>query len=223
MKKLILTVCVLLPVQFALTGCASSDAFTRVPKDHLILHKKIAIISGFNTGNTSLMTKDLTKKISEELKKRSKFDVMTHEQIKQKLPQYPIDIVDFGFKDEKQRHSMAITRTAKDKIDAIQNTLKVDYIVMVWVDQMIHDPNRGCHSAIFGRISKDTNLAVNTRLFQYPGGYSIGFSAYYPSVNRGFFEDLDVTFGRLVNIGAREFVSKFMKETKSAKMKKKNN
>jgi|GEM_PF-392519 len=157
-------VIVLSIVSLFLTSCYTT--FT-VTKDNLQAKKssKIAVIAGNNLESNLSMAILVT----EELKKLSKFKVLSQREIKNALRAYPVRIqgpwsrayfeIDEDFK-----------RTDIEKIKAIQKRLGVDYLFVLWMPVSIQN-----QVISGGSVYDDTATVCSIcQMFKFPGAEEIG-------------------------------------------------
>jgi hypothetical protein len=115
----------LLSVLALLAGCF--DTFSLVETDYRPKGKTLAVVAGLDSeANVAVV-----QRMAEALRKNTRFQVMSHKQVAQSVPNYPFRI--------KGPYSSAYfsveedySNTDKKKIKDIQQRLGVDYLYVIW-------------------------------------------------------------------------------------------
>ncbi|MEK6742303.1 MAG: hypothetical protein AABZ15_01765 [Nitrospirota bacterium] len=130
-----LTVCAVL---LFLSGCIS--AFNPVSNDVKFKPKTMAVVAGLDNEQNVQMAQAM----SESLRKHTRFQVMTHKQVAQKLPGYPPRIQG-PWKSAYFEIEVDYTKTDMKKVRSIQQQLGVDYLYVLWTpSETVY--NRKIHS-----------------------------------------------------------------------------
>lgn len=115
----------LLAVLVVLGGCIST--FSPVDANFKVKGKTIAVVAGLDN-EPNIAT---ARNMAESLKKKTRFQVVPHSQVKQSLPNYPSNIQG-PYKSSYFEIEVDYTKTDMKKIRSIQQQLGVDYLYVVW-------------------------------------------------------------------------------------------
>jgi len=168
--KSFLTTCVLLFIIIMLNGCASSSYFKLTENQKPPIEPDtIAVISGFSDE----FNKYFVNKLTEELGK-TKFKVITQDQITMMFKEYPFDIINFKCKDKKFDKPY-ISDETKNIVDGMQSRLKTNYILLAWIEDI---------TIVSDQYGKRLQMKFFTRLIKYPESKVVGYSFlhYYQSL-----------------------------------------
>jgi len=163
----------ILPAAFLfllLTGCGVHKPF--VPMDGAVIAKPatIAIIGG----DTSEPTQHLAEFLSQELSRRTTFRVMPQEEISRRLAKYPVNLaLADAFEQDKP---VWVVPEEKTKLDAMQESLKSDYLFVIWGYGLSRE------TAGFGNNTTYSITALGN-LYRYPNGRPVAFT--YDQNDRG--------------------------------------
>lgn len=113
-----------------LSGCGVNKPLVLMDQSYQLKPDSIAVIAGSNDSAEINMAKALT----EELQKRSKFKVISQEEISKRIPKYPYEIKTAAPKDPKKPVWFAPDQ--KKKLKSIQSRLKAKYLFVVWSTNM---------------------------------------------------------------------------------------
>ena len=154
---------------------------------------RIAVISGYDN---EYITK-FAELVTDYLRINSAFSVMSQNEISIVFPTYPANILDGS--------DLGFTDYDKEKMDNIQNGIGVNYILVVWID------NLGTYSSS-QMISKEVSFVVHSRMIAYPESEIIGYSEFY-WVARRIFTSQDDTIENMLDASADTMVSELLTET----------
>jgi hypothetical protein len=142
----------------ALVGCAIHKPFELFDDTTVIKKGTIAVISADGSEATLRLAEALTN----ELKERSTFKVLSQAKISLRLGKYPV-IINEG-QPENLDKPVWFGKGEKAKVDAIQAQLKVYYLFVVWTGRSRNG------------ISASYLTSVNGNVVEYPKGRVIGYS-----------------------------------------------
>jgi len=169
--KSFLTTCVLLFMIIMLNGCASSNSFFKFNEGQNppIIPDTIVVISGFSDE----FNKYFVNKLTEELGK-TKFKVITQDQITMMFKEYPFDLINFKCEDKKFDKPY-ISDETKKIVDGMQSRLKTNYILLAWIEDI---------TIVSDQYGKRLQMKFFTRLIKYPESKVVGYSFlhYYQSL-----------------------------------------
>jgi formylglycine-generating enzyme required for sulfatase activity len=138
-------------------------------KSDLTVNKmKIAVIAG----KTNDDTKAFVKVFTDELKKRTYFEVMSQKEIADKLRSYPEEIVG-PYDNYVDTYDENYIKTDKAKLAEIQKKLGVDYIYAFWVPLVF--TKKFFPPGAFSEVEIEETWIIG-QLFEYPLGEEIGRS-----------------------------------------------
>ncbi len=141
-----------------LTGCAIHKPFELFDDTTVIKSRTIAVINADGSDTTMRLAEALTN----ELKERSTFKVLSQAKINLRLGKYPV-IISEG-QPENQDKPVWFGKGEKAKVDAIQAQLKVYYLFVVWTGRARNG------------ISGSYLTSMNGNIVEYPKGRVIGYS-----------------------------------------------
>ncbi|MDH4162320.1 MAG: hypothetical protein OEW15_06465 [Nitrospirota bacterium] len=155
----------ILAVTILLAGCF--DTFSLIETDYRPKGKSIAVIAGLDSEANVVMAQRMT----EALRKNTRFQVMPHKQAAQAIPNYPVKI--------KGPYSSAYleieedyNNTDKKKIKDIQQKVGADYLYVVWTPTA---------TVTQGTIHQ---LHVIAQMFEGPGAKEVGHGKYAATAGR---------------------------------------
>ncbi len=153
-----------------LNGCASSSYFKLTENQKPPIEPDtIAVISGFSDE----FNKYFVNKLTEELGK-TKFKVITQDQITMMFKEYPFDLINFKCEDKKFDKPY-ISDETKNIVDGMQSRLKTNYILLAWIEDI---------TIVSDQYGKRLQMKFFTRLIKYPESKVVGYSFlhYYKSL-----------------------------------------
>lgn len=126
---------------FTLTACgAINKPFNPIDSKRTIKPSSIAVISGSYRDADIKMAEFITQGLTE----RSAYRVLSQDEIGRRIPAYPFIIAAKERDDEKDPDEKAIwfQPSEKEKLNAMQAKLKVDYLFVIWNSQMLQVSSR---------------------------------------------------------------------------------
>jgi hypothetical protein len=162
---------------FSLTACGGGARPFVAIDNATFAPARLAVISG----ETYDVGKNLALAVTEELQKRTKFQVLSQEEIAKKVGKYPVKI-EMAHLPEASPSVWLPTEEAK-KMKDIQAKLKVDYLFVVWGTNL----NTWTVSSQNGS-STYYNMSVFGNLLQYPSGKAVAFTDFSRNRKVSFWE-----------------------------------
>ncbi len=104
--------------------------------------------------------------VADELRKQSRYRVMSQAQIAEALKPYP-QLIKGPYRSAYFEIDVDWSLTDKQKLAAMQRSLGVDYLYVMWAP-----------TAITSGSSKNTSLHVVAQLFEFPGAKEVGQGAF---------------------------------------------
>ncbi len=184
--------------------------FSVIDKTHRVKPAKLAVISATDHEAPLL----LAVKMTEELKKQSRFRLMSQGAVKRAFPSYPFKVKG-PFRETYTKTVTDFSKTDKRKISLIARKLGVQYLYVLWVPSVVV-------------YNDSVNMAnVYHQLFAFPGCREVGNgtytvnwmkegSVYIGSAPESYSESVDI-FSKVV----AEEITKKMGMTKLQNKKKK--
>ncbi len=188
--------------------CGIHKPFETMDDKVTIRPGSIAVISSYGDEPTQRLAQDLTQ----HLKERSTFKVMSQEEVRRRLGKYPVTIKEG--KPENEDKPVWFSKPEKAKIDAIHAQLKTDYLFLVWTG----DLTRTTVTNSRGGSSVTYSVSVDGNVVEYPKGRPVGFSVFGASKGKscclfGKSEGDDVH--ELLKNAAGEMADKFIDAAKA--------
>jgi len=151
---------------FLLAGCGANKPFVLMEDGYKIKPSSIAIVAGDNSEPAIKLAEVLTK----EIKEKTAFRIMDQDDIRKRIPKYPMKIETTEPKDSSR--PVWFVDSEKKKLDSIQGKLKVDYIFVIWAE------NLSVQSVQYYNGGGDTNyyMTVIGNLIEYPKGKTVSFT-----------------------------------------------
>ena len=162
---------------FSLTACGGGARPFVTLDNAIIKPARIAVISG----EADDLGKNLALAVTEELQKRTNFNVISQQEVAKKIRRYPSK-VEFAFASGETPSVWLTTKEAK-KMKAIQAKLKADYVFIVWGTNL-------SSQTISNQYGSKTyyNMSVFGNMLQYPSGKAVAFSDFSTSRKVKFWE-----------------------------------
>lgn len=154
--------------------------------------------------------------ITDELAKRSSFNVMSQKEIAKRISNYPQSIVINTEVKENEEKPIWFPASEKAKLNAIQAKLKVDYLFVVW-NRFVR---RVTVTGGYGGGSTTDYVYPAGNLIEYPGGkvlastMSVAGSSLSPLA---LFRDADYYIIDALKIASDDIASEFISVTQSKK------
>ncbi len=175
----------------------------------------IAVLSG---GRSEVDVK-LAANLTQELKKKSTFRVMSQEEIARRISGYPSELVRIAKIPKAEEDNYAwFSQGNKGRVDAAHAQLNTDYIFVIWAGDLTRWVTSGQ-----GGTRVDYVVSVYGRFLEYPKGRIDAYSAFGRSrgqscclFGKSEGEDVDA----LLKDAAEEAAEKFVSVTGSEKASK---
>jgi hypothetical protein len=154
--------------------------------------KSISVLSG-RIDDTDVLLSDTLRK---QLSVSGKFKVMPEDEMRKRIKEYPFKshLIDFRIINDieynKECFTPIMNETSKKRIDEIQKSLQTDYVMVVWIDT-----TRVVTSSTFTSPSNIINsgqMFVVSRIYSYPDGKLVGFSARWFDTSSIFSSEDDI-------------------------------
>jgi hypothetical protein len=203
-------------VLLLLNGCGGVHRpFELVDKNIKIRPGSIAVLSG----SGSEVDVKLAINLTQELKKRSTFRVLSQEEIARRVSGYPSELVRNSKVPKAEEDNYAwFSQGNKGRVDAAHAQLNTDYIFVIWAGNLSKWVTSGQ-----GGTRVDYVVSVYGRFFEYPKGRIDAYSAFGRSrgqscclFGKSEGEDVDA----LLKDAAEEAADKFISVTGSEKASK---
>jgi hypothetical protein len=203
-------------VLLLLNGCGGVHRpFELVDKNIKIRPGSIAVLSG----SGSEVDVKLAINLTQELKKRSTFRVLSQEEIARRVSGYPSELVRNSKVPKAEEDNYAwFSQGNKGRVDAAHAQLNTDYVFVIWAGDLTRWTTSGQ-----GGTRVDYVVSVYGRFFEYPKGKLDAYSAFGRSrgqscclFGKSEGEDVDA----LLKDAAEEAADKFISVTGSEKASK---
>jgi len=203
-------------VLMLLSGCGGVHRpFELVDQNIKIRPGSLAVLSG---GGSEVDVK-LAINLTQELKKRSTFRVLSQEEIARRVSGYPSELVRNSKVPKAEEDNYAwFSQGNKGRVDAAHAQLNTDYVFVIWVGDLTRWTTSGQ-----GGTRVDYVVSVYGRFFEYPKGKIDAYSAFGRSrgqscclFGKSEGEDIDA----LLKDAAEEAADKFISVTGSEKASK---
>jgi len=201
------TVLTIFSVLILLNGCGGVyKPFELVDRNTRIKPGSLAVLSG----SGSEVDVKLAAYLTQDLKKRSTFRVMSQGDIARHLPGYPSDLVRTSKMPKAEEDNYAwFSQGNKGRVDAAHAQLNADYIFVIWAGDLTRWVTSGQ-----GGTRVDYVVSVYGRLFEYPRGRIAGYSAFGESKGQSCClfgksegEDIDTLLKNSAETAADKFIS----------------
>jgi hypothetical protein len=167
-------------LSFTLIQCASVNNFSQVDKSKTITPGSIAVLCGSNTEAEITLAGEITKNFAA----KSTFQVMSQKDIEKIIPQYPMLFLEEQKSDTDQWSLASNHLTDKNMatVSKLQEKLKVQYIMLVWI-QNYSFKNSGSNCCLSFFLIGSQNVSINApvRVLSYPEKKVIA----YNNINTG--------------------------------------
>lgn len=181
-----------------MSGCSGRPLIFELNDNNAYIKSgTIAVLSG--TQNDTDVR--LAQLITERLKEKKLFQVISQNDITRSIPKYPLNIVDS--KDSAVAKDLSLK--SKGALENLQKKIKSDYLMVVWSEGILARESQG--------ITK-FYVDFNSRLIEYPNGRIIGYSAF--EISEGFlsFRNENDSVERLLSKTADKVIAEFLKKAK---------
>ena len=158
----------LLGMLAALSGCGIHKPFELFDDNATIKHGSIAVIST-DSSETSMR---LAGYLTEHLKERSAFKVISQEEVKRRVGKYPV-VIKEG-QPENENKPVWFDKGEKSKVDAMQAKIKSDYLFVVWTGNLTRTTTTNGQ----GGSSVSYSVNVDGNVIEYPKARVVGYSIF---------------------------------------------
>jgi hypothetical protein len=190
----------------AVTGCGSTyHTLTPVDPAHPIKPARLAVISG----DKSELDKNLARALTEELRTRTTFQVLTQEEISKKINKYPVPFE--LIEPENPEKPVWFSPDGKKELDAIQAKLKADYLFVIWGSELTYSHNQ-YETKYYARILGN--------MLEYPKGEVVTLTDFYSYRSVSFWEIFNkesVFVDDIIGNSAKWITDEFLVVTKAVK------
>ena len=151
-----------------LSGCCGIHKPFELFDDKTVMRSgSIAVISADSDEPTMRLADYLTQ----DLKERSTFKVLSQAEIGRRVGKYPVTIKEA--QPENTDKPVWFAKGEKAKVDAMHAQLKTDYIIVVWTGNLTRVTRSGQ-----GGTSVSYHINVDGNVIEYPKGRVIGYSVF---------------------------------------------
>ena len=194
-----------------LAGCGGGvyKPFNPVDEKRPIKPASIAVISGSHQDGDVKLAGFVTKQLAE----RTKFRVLSQEEIGKRAPGYPSTIGLRKREDIKDDDEKVVwfAPSEKAKLDALQARLKVDHLFVLWIPHM---------TVVTSNNSTTYYVYPAGNMLEYPGGRVVGSTRMGMGSSTSIlalFRSKDYYIVDAIELSAEAIVDDVIKFTKSAK------
>lgn len=213
-SRLIWQVSFLAVLLFGLSACGGrARPFTLIQDGMALKTARLAVICG----DTDDLGKNFTAAVTDEMRARTSFKVMSQEEIGKKIKRYPFNIKMVKKEGVNPQQPVWLDPSETKKLKALQAKLKVDYLFVVWGNGLGH---------YFARNGSSTTeyyyMSVYGNMFEYPKGSAVSFTDFSYKRHARFWEQLafkksNFYINSLIKNSAKYLVDNFIKVTNSGK------
>lgn len=151
-----------------LAGCGVHKPFELMDSSVQMRPGTIAVISCENSEATLVLAESLTQ----QLKSRTTFKVLSQEEVARRVGKYPVAISRAQPQDPEK--PVWFAKGEKNKVDAIQTKVKADYLFLVWTG----DLSRITQTNYGGGTSVSYHVSVFSNVVEYPKARVAGYSIF---------------------------------------------
>ena len=196
------------------SSCVFNELFVLKDPNYSLRPGTIAVISGTDAEADMKLAQFLTS----ELKQYSTLRVIPQDEVRRKVPGYPIDLIDRS--KTKGEKDPAVFPGNKAKLDALQKQVRADHLFVIWDDKLVKTISQ---TSTLG-TSRTSRYEADVRglLIAYPQGRIVGHSAVPAFENVGLFSSKSESehIDAMLKQGAYLIRAKFTEATKTAKGEK---
>lgn len=193
-----------------LSGCCGiHKPFELFDEKTVIRSGSIAVISADGDEPTMRLAEYLTQ----ELKERSTFKVLSQAEIGRRVGRYPVTIKEA--QPENTDKPVWFAKGEKAKVDAMHAQLKTDYIIVVWTGNLTRVTRSGQ-----GGTSVSYHINVDGNVIEYPKGRVIGYSVFGGSKSQScclFGKSEGDDINEMLKDSASQMADKFISAAKAEK------
>jgi len=205
-------ICFAFIVVVLLAGCGVHKPFALFDETTQVKKGSVAVISGDGSEATVMLSRYLT----EELRQKSAFRVLSQEEIERKLGKYPVDLKRAAPESIDVDKPVWYAKGEKARLDGMQAKLKTDYLFVVWTSDLqrvfVRYQNGG------GKVSYYAGILGN--LHEYPRSRTIAYSNFGNSKDQScclFGKSEGDDINALLKDSAEEMAEKFLSVAKAEK------
>jgi hypothetical protein len=203
----------LLGMTAVLSGCGVHKPFELFDEKTVVKQGSVAVISS----DSSEPTMRLAEYLTQHLKERSSFKVISQEEVKRRVGKYPVTIKEADA--ENSDKPVWFAKGEKSKVDAMQAQIKADYLFVVWTGNL----RRITTTSAGGGGSVSYSIFVDGNVIEYPKARVIGFSNF--AGNKGqscclFGKSEGDDINEMLKESAGEMADKFISAAKAGKAAK---
>ncbi|MHB8843825.1 MAG: hypothetical protein ACYC7L_03675 [Nitrospirota bacterium] len=193
-----------------LSGCCGiHKPFELFDEKTTIKSGSIAVVSADSDEPTMRLADALTQ----ELKERSTFKVLSQAEVGRRVGKYPITIKEA--QPENTDKPVWFAKGEKAKVDAMHAQLRTDYIIVVWTGNLTRVTRSGQ-----GGTSVSYHINVDGNVIEYPKGRVIGYSVFGGSKSQScclFGKSEGDDINEMLKDSAAEMADKFISAAKAEK------
>jgi len=200
----------LLSMLAVLSGCGIHKPFELFDDKTTIKSGSVAVISS----DSSEPTMRLAEYLTQHLKERSTFKVISQEEVKRRVGKYPVTIKEADA--ENGSKPVWFAKGEKSKVDAMQAQIKADYLFVVWTGNL----RRITTTSSQGGGSVSYSIFVNGNVVEYPKARIIGYSNFAGSKGQScclFGKSEGDDINEMLKESAGEMADKFISAAKAEK------
>ena len=210
----ILRISIVIVVFAVLSGCGVP--FALVEENYKVKPGTLAVVSGSNNEACNRLADVLTQ----ELKQRSTFRVVSQDEIGRRAPGYPSALMKESAPSLDNKNPAWVSPGNKSRIDALQAQLKTDYLFVVWGENLGRMVTTTYNQ--YGGASTQVSYHIDVYgiLVEYPKSKPIGYSQFHGSKGqsccflfRSEGQDIDI----MLKNSAEKIADKFLDITKTEK------
>lgn len=196
-----------------LTGCGVHKPFAFFDDNTQVKKGSVAVISG----DSSEPTERLADYLTQELKQKSSFRVVSQEEIGRRVGKYPV-ILKRAIPENEDK-PVWFAKGEKSKLDAMHEHIKTDYLLVVWISDLSRITKT--YSSGGGKVTYAASVLGN--LVEYPKSRPIGYSIFGNSKDAScclFGKSEGDDINELLKAAAEELSDKFLAAAKAEKQGK---
>jgi hypothetical protein len=189
--------------------CGIHKPFELMDDKTVIKNGTVAVISS----DSSEPTMRLADALTQELKERSTFKVLSQAEIGRRVGKYPVTIKEA--QPDNTEKPVWFAKGEKAKVDAMQAQLKADYIFVVWTGNLTRVTRSGQ-----GGSSVSYHVNVDGNVIEYPKGRVIGYSIFGGSKSQScclFGKSEGDDINEMLKESAAQMADKFISAAKAEK------
>ncbi len=189
-------------VIFLLAGCGARR-FELTDRKYLVKPDTLVVFSGTKNKLDTLLAESITQ----ELRRRSTFSVMSQKDVAKGLPGYP-----YLFIQPAESDSPTENRPSKFLVDMAQGKLKTTYVFIVWIDAL-DKLTKTIYNIVPVKMIYTAHVAGT--VFEYPKGTIIGTAQFDVEDSRHFSDGSDEAqvIEKMMETAGKQMVDSFLEVT----------